>query len=37
MKKILKNGPGGMDIRKKISVLSGEKNKDERREILEMF
>lgn len=37
MKKILKNGPGGMDISKKVQTLSGEKSKEERKQILQKF
>lgn len=37
LKKILKNGPGGIDISKKVDALSGEKSKEERQEIIDKF
>ena len=37
MKKILKNTNGGMNISKRVEVLSGDKNKEERQKILDDF
>lgn len=37
VKKIMKNGPAGLDLSKKVEVLTGDKSKEERKEILDKF